>query len=195
MPRVGRAPSGSGRRRPRPRTSLPDGRRMTPGADGSQSSGAFGAANAPPDEICGTAVACVLLDHVNVDPAQAYRLPAAADECLVELVSRCGRPRSVKLAEKDRVVRLRALRGRGLEVRVWVLLGHVQTVDLLAAEPQPEPGALDLGHVPDQAEQRQVRRRSGLLSKLFGGKAGALMQQRRAVPVKKAVKNGSFATH
>ena len=107
-------------------------------------------------------VAGVLLDHVDQDPPQRHR---AARPPLppLELVERRRR-----LDDRSRRIAL-GLPGRevgghvGLvdvvEVAVGVLVGPVVRRRHLAPEAAPEPGALDIGHVADQAQERERRGR------------------------------------
>src|SRR5207248_1321917 len=67
-------------------------------------------------------------------------------------------------------------------------------VDLLAGEPLAEPYPLHLGHVPHQPEQGQARRRNGPAGQLLAGQAGALVEQRGALPVEERLQHRALGT-
>ncbi len=79
-PNAGWGPSGSGRLRPRPRTSLPEGSRMTPAAEGSQNSSTAGHISRPGPEIPPG-----WLEQPTVNPGPAVR---ARDRLLLVFVRR-----------------------------------------------------------------------------------------------------------
>jgi hypothetical protein len=63
------------------------------------------------------------------------------------------------LRDQALVRRLRVGRIDQLEVRILAELGREQRLGRFVGEVDAEPDPLDLGEVPDQAEQREVRRR------------------------------------
>jgi hypothetical protein len=76
-----------------------------------------------------------------------------------------------------------------LEGRVLVA---IQPGQRLTAEADAEPGPFHVGHVPDDAEQRQVRRWHRCRRELLTRQPGALPQQGGAVPVQEAVEDAPF---
>ena len=117
------------------------------------------------------------------------------------------------LPEREGVVQLRALK-RGIDgpafglVALVVLLGAgrvclfevrvrgigavVQVGYLLTAEGLPDPPALGIAHVPDQAEQGQVRRRHGALGQPRSVQPRAFAQQGGPVPVEPVAEHLPF---
>ncbi len=106
---------------------------------------------------CVAVVPGVLLDHVQVDPAQVHRRALARRaEGVVQRSPGHRRVGEPALGREDIDVGRRSPRLAKVEVAVRVLITaeHVAQI-ILAAEAAAEPGALDLGHMPDQAEQGQ----------------------------------------
>ena len=138
-----------------------------------------------PDEVGVAVVARVLLDHVQVDPADipgALAVVTVAGHDIIELLAGHGGARVLYLLPEGLDVggRVRVIK------RVEVLAGLVRVVrerHVGVRRVDPEPPALHLGHVPHQAEQRQAGRRNRPLLELAGGKARALEQQRVAMEV------------
>ena len=104
-------------------------------------------------------VARVLLDHVQVDPADGL----LADQ-LVERYARGGGPTAIHLLA---VGRKDGRRGGGVQILDVALGPIVAVVDRLdlwtlqATDAATEPTSLDVGQVPDQAQQRQRGRFGG----------------------------------
>ena len=69
-----------------------------------------------------------------------------------------------------------------------------QQLELFAGEPHAEPDPLHLGHVPQQPEQGQLGWRNGPAGQLLAGQAGALIEQRRALPVQERLQHRAFGT-
>jgi hypothetical protein len=136
-------------------------------------------------------VAGVLLDHVQVDHAQRHLLAPVHERVVQGGVSH-GRVGELELLGQPRVVGRGPGRVETLEFSLRVI--PVRLVDRLAREPYPEPGALHLGHVPHQPEQGQARRRHGALGQLLAGQAGALVQQRGAVPVEERLQHRALGS-
>jgi hypothetical protein len=103
-------------------------------------------------------VAGVLLDHVQVDQPQRHGL-AAVHEGVVQGRVGHGRVGELEFLGQPRIIGGSPGRVSALEIGVWLI--PERAVDLLACEPLPEPGALDLCHMADQPEQGQARRRHG----------------------------------
>ena len=97
----------------------------------------------------------VLLDHVQVDPAQVDGLLAAGmPERIVQGPAPGGLPGQLALPGERGEVGLRPAGLGEVEVAVRRCVGAVQETELgLAGEPVPEPRAFHLCHVPDQPEQ------------------------------------------
>ena len=87
------------------------------------------------------------------------------------------------LGPVGREVGLRRGRADVVEVAVGAGVAAEQLARPARRDPPPEPPALHLGHVPDQPEQREVRRRHGPGGELLAGEPGALAQQGVPVPV------------
>src|SRR6266496_1550228 len=86
------------------------------------------------------------------------------------------------------------------ELSLLGLLRHMTKVERIwfrmrfAGEPHAEPDPLHLGHVPQQPEQGQLGRRNGPAGQLLAGQAGALVEQRRALPVQERLQHRAFGT-
>jgi len=108
-----------------------------------------------PNKVGVTVVARVLLDHVQVDPADvpgALRVITVAGHDIIKLFSGHGgaRVRYFLLVRLDVGGRVRAIK------RLEVLAGLVRVVGkghVGVCRVHAKPPALDLGHVPHQAEQ------------------------------------------
>src|ERR1035438_4519551 len=144
-----------------------------------------------PDEVGVAVVARVLLDHVQVDPADvpgALRMVTVAGHDIIKLLSGHGGAyvfyfllEGLDVGGRVRVIK----RFEVLAGLVWVVReGHVDVRRVHA-----EPPALHLGHMPHQAKQGQPRRRNRPLLQLASGQAGALMQQRFAMEVQPSLKS------
>jgi hypothetical protein len=131
-------------------------------------------------------VAGILLDQVQVDQAERHGL-AVVHELVIQRRVGHGRVGELEFLGQPGVIGRGPGRVAALEIGGLVLAERV--VHRLAREPLPEPGALHLGHVPHQPEQGQGRRRHGPLGELLAGQAGALVQQRGAVPVEEALQH------
>jgi hypothetical protein len=103
-------------------------------------------------------VAGVLLDQVQVDQPQRHGL-AVMNKLFVQGRVGHGRVGELELLGQSRIVGGSPGRVGALEIGARLI--PERAVDLLAREPLPEPGALDLRHMPDEPEQGQVRRRHG----------------------------------
>src|SRR5690349_1052308 len=126
--------------------------------------GAGHAVQALAEQVGVAVVPGVFLDHVDQDPAE--REPLATPQT----------PGLQRRSRGDQGARVVTFRPPGAErlgdvgaVRVAerdfpVQAGREDAPHFLAAEHRPEPVALDFGHVPDDAEQRQVRRRHSTLA-------------------------------
>ena len=144
-----------------------------------------------PEDVGVTVVPRVLLDHVQVDPAQVVSPAAGVAERVVQGPAFGGLPGQLAFPGERREVGLRPAGLGQVEVAVGKLVAAVQVAYLrLPAEPAPEPRALDLGHVPDQPEQRQRRRGNGPLDQLLAGQALAFEQQRLPVVVQPGLQRG-----
>jgi len=133
-----------------------------------------------------TQVAGVLLDHVQVDQAERHGLAVVHEHIIQGRVGH-GRVGELEFLGQPGVVGRGPGRIAALEIGGLVLAERV--VHGLAREPLPEPDALHLGHVPHQPEQGQGRGRHGPLGELLAGQAGALVQQRGAVPVEERLQH------
>src|SRR5215471_12030863 len=107
-----------------------------------------------PDEVGVAIVACVLLDHVQVDPANV--------ECALSVVA-MPRHDIIKLLSSHGGARVLYFTLEGLDVggrvrvikRLEILAGLVRIVregHVGARRVDAEPPAFHLGHVPDQAK-------------------------------------------
>ncbi len=138
-------------------------------------------------------VAGVLLDHVDHDPAQRHRLTAALSGDVergrrghgLAGVLALGPPARERLGDVGRV--------DVVEVAVRVVLRAVQGRRVLAAQRAPEPAALHLRLVPDQAQERKGGGRHGPLAQLRVVQAVALHRQRRPVVVEPGVEHRPLA--
>jgi hypothetical protein len=143
------------------------------------------AINPLPDEVGVAVVARVLLDHVQVDPADvpgALRVVTVAGHDVIKPLSGHGGARVLYFLREGLDVggRVRVIK------RFEVLAGLVRVVregQVSVSRVHAEPPALHLGHVPHQAQQGQPGRRNRPLLQLAGGQAGALAQQRGAMEV------------
>lgn len=136
----------------------------------------------------------VLLDHVEVDPAQREFFRTAG-EALVEGTAGRDSVGELDLVPVGGEVGLGLLGRREVEVAVPALVGAVQIAyRLLPVELPAEPPALDLGEMADQAEQRQPGRRNRLQHQLFAGQAAAFEQQGVAVELQEVLQGLVFAT-
>src|SRR5215469_6314736 len=143
-----------------------------------------------PDEVGVAVVARVLLDHVQVDPADVPGAPGVvtvAGHDIIEVFPGHGGAgvlyflfECLEVGGRVRVIkRLEVLAGLVRVVREGhVGIGRVNT----------EPPALNLGHVPHQAKQGQPRWRNRPLLELAGGQARALAQQGVAMEVQPSLK-------
>jgi hypothetical protein len=116
-------------------------------------------------------VAGVLLDHVQVDQPQRHLL-ATETERVVQGVVGDGGVGQLELLGQPGVVRGGA--GRVDAGELGLAVRAERALHGLAGEPDPEPAALDLRQVPDQAEQGQAGRWHGTLGELLAGQARAL---------------------
>src|SRR5215218_7118408 len=140
-------------------------------------------------------VAGVLLDHVDQDPPQRHRL-AAPQAGGLQGGRRGGGPPGVLALRPPGRERLLHVGGVDVvEVAVRVVVGPVDAGRVLAAEDPAEPVALHVRHVPDEAEQRQARRRHRPLPQLRLVEPLALPGQRRPVVVEPGVEHGPLAGH
>jgi hypothetical protein len=102
------------------------------------------------------------------------------------LVQRCALERGIDGPALGPVAR-KVLLGVGriglFEVRVRGIGSVVKVGHLLTPVGLPDPPALGVAHVPDQPEQREVRRRHGARGQLGGVQARAFAQQGGPVPV------------
>jgi hypothetical protein len=141
-------------------------------------------------------VARVLLDHVNVDPAQIHGAQLRVLERVIQRPAGGGLAGQSALGRERGEVSLGAGAIGEVEVPIRVLLAAEQVTQLsLAGEAAPEPGALHLRHVPDQPEQRQRRWPDRTPGKLVAGQALALVQQGRAVVVQPALHRLALPRH
>jgi hypothetical protein len=97
----------------------------------------------------------VLLDHVHDELAQRDRIAAAvvADEVEVVVVDELVGEGDLLAPGRPRLLDDLVVGDGAVEVAVRVVGVLVTLALVLAGEPGAEPGALHLGHVPDQAEQ------------------------------------------
>jgi len=102
------------------------------------------------------AVSCVLLDHVEVDPAQVH-LAAVAQYLSWRVEVACAADDSSR--RRSRVEEVEDLFGRVtlkvVEVGVGVVVTVKKTVDFLTLEDNGEPVQLDEGHVLDESKERE----------------------------------------
>src|SRR6516225_12455888 len=134
------------------------------------------------DQVGVPVVPCVLLHEVLPHPAHRDGL-LAQGECVVQ----------VRALERGidgpalSPVALKVLLGYGwaglFEVRVRGNGAVIQVGHLLTPVGLPDPPALGVAHVPDQPEQREVRRWHGAYGQLSGVQARAFAQQGGPVPV------------
>src|SRR5581483_12448737 len=89
-------------------------------------------------------------------------------------------------------VTLRSCRARVREVAVRALVGAILGAQLLAEVAASQPAALNLGHVPDQADEREVRWAGGTLRQLIRGQPRALAPQRLPVELQPGVELGAL---
>jgi SAM-dependent methyltransferase len=125
------------------------------------------AVEALPDQVGVPVVPRVLLDHVRHDPAQ--RDIAAPPEAPDVEGRRRGheRPRVVALGPPEPEGLGHVGGGHVAPRRLPVQVGREDPGHLLAARHRPEPVALHLGHVPDQAQQGNAGGRNGPLPQLI----------------------------
>src|SRR5215468_3888305 len=160
----------------------------------SKASFSGGAVDRLTQEVGVPVVARVLLDHVPQQPAQRDRLAdPGVDERGLERGALGDLARMLDLGIPVRVS-LAHLLGIGdravpIEIRLRVVSvypGPPHTLDPV------EPGTLDLGHMPDDAEQRQRGRRHGARGQLLRGQVLALPSQRGPVVVEVGEQHGSL---
>src|SRR5579859_4089716 len=130
------------------------------------------------------AVPRILVDHVHHDQAQRYVLaPPGPVDGHVQRLRLPLDPACVRHLRLPGGERLRA--GGPARVVGGLVVTPVRPHqrDILAVDRHPEPGALHLGHVPQQAQQRQRRRRHGLAPQLLVGQTLAFDGERASVIV------------
>jgi len=147
-----------------------------------------------PDQVGVPVVPRVLLDHVDVDPAQRERLPAAGPRGQrVQVVHRRGgvpAPRHLGAVAGEVGRRVGVV--DVVEVPVRVGVGVVQRLGVPAGQVPEEPVALHLGHVPDQPEQAQRGGLDGTALQLLPVEARALAEQGGAVEVEPGVEHAAL---
>src|SRR3954468_16528607 len=126
-------------------------------------------------------VSRVLLDHVQVHPPEVDPPAAPRDAGVVEPVPRGRLTRRRDLGLEHSEVVVGAGRVRGVEVVVRAVLGVEDPRRVLGVDGAPEPAALDVGHVPDEPEQRERRRRHRAAHELLAVEARALGDEGRPV--------------
>lgn len=104
-------------------------------------------------------VTCVLLHHVREDPANVTRVrnatPIAVVDDLVEAASGGGRLRKLSLSSESLEISLGVGCVDFIEVGVEVAVTPVLIRNVITEDSNAEPHTLDIGHVTNQAEQRQ----------------------------------------
>ncbi len=177
------------------RRSAPRGSRVDEGPVSASGSPPDGAVHQLADQVGVSVVAGVLLDHVVVDPPEGARLPLPRPG-VVE-VQRCrgaagglalGLPGShvlvpVGVVEREELTVVGP--GAGPDVRC---------VGLIEQRPA-EPVALDLGHVTDQAMQREERGRDGTSLSRRVVESLALEEQRGPVELQPCFQHGPLVKH
>jgi len=102
-------------------------------------------------------VARVLLDHVDVHPADLHRsVTARVDERIVQLSSAGSCTVQLELPLIGRQIMLWIGGIDIFESSVWICLGAVRIRKFLAGNSASKPDALDVAHVAHESQQRQV---------------------------------------
>src|ERR1035437_3248838 len=142
--------------------------------------------NAFAEQIGMAVVTGILLDHVDVDPAQRD-LVSPSFEGVVQGLGPGSLVSGLALSCVCRQVLLGIGIGDVVEVSVPVLLGTVQSRQPETGSPGAEPCSLDLGHVSHEAEKRQARRTDRGSFQLVVAQTDALPQQCPAMELQPAL--------
>jgi aminoglycoside phosphotransferase (APT) family kinase protein len=134
------------------------------------------------DQVGVPVVAGVLLDHVDVDPPQGagFTCPGEAGVAEAAGIGRLPARLAFGLPSRQVGFPFGAVQGNHLAVFDGGVVPDAGRAGLPLQDP-PEPGALDLGHVPDQAMQGEPGGCHGARLPRVIVSALALQQQRRPV--------------
>ena len=127
-------------------------------------------------------VAGVLLDHVDENPSEGHGVPCPLGP-LIEGASGGELPGMVPLTAKGGEAGVGIHVSRQVKVTIRIGIRVVERRRVLARQGAAKPAALDLGHVPDESEQGELRGRDSQLRQLGRAEAVALPHQRGAVVV------------
>ena len=140
-------------------------------------------------------VAGVLLDHVHQELTQRHRLALGvlADEVEVVVGDELIGEGYFRAPGRPGLVDGRLVGDGAVEVAVRVVRRLVAVALRPLGEADPEPLALDLGHVPDQAEQGQGGRLHRPAGELLGVEPGALELQGEPLAAQELRQGGPLA--